>query len=281
MFEDINKEINKFLENNRRFEPNPFFDVIFDYEKDVNDTCKNLIKQKTEEFIYGEMSDALMADECFGKTYLNISSKTESLINIDLLNTTEKFFFEPIRKVNISERILETKEICDRLESGQYYSMATIYLGLETSVLDKVKLTFKDSTFFAISIPDEYQGKPCVNIKGTEASGKICPMEQNPEKFTKEPCPLFNKCLKQKLLKNAPLNVAITPTNEISEINIMHTIAGYPLCAISSVMNNCKPAYDMQKEKQLKENEEKGTSNEEINMFGPLDFDALDKKTVD
>ena len=283
-FQEIDKEINKFLENNKRFEPNPFFDVIFDYNKDVVEAYNKLIKEKTEEFIFGELSDELMKDDKFGTTYINASGKTSTLVNIDIVNAAEKFFFEPVKKVNISERILETKEICERLESGQYYNMATIYLGIESSVLDKVGLNFNNSTFFAISIPDEYQGKPCANIKGVvKANGAntICPMEQDPEKFAKEPCPMFNKCLKQKLLKNAPANVAITPTSEISEINIMHTIAGYPLCSVSSVMNNCKSIYLEQKEKQNKENDSLGTDEEIVNMFGPMKFDDLSEPSVD
>lgn len=283
-FEDIDKEINKFLKNNRRFEPTPFFDVIFDYDKDVIGAYNKLIEERGEDFIFGELSDDLIQDEKFGKTYINASNKTVPLVNIDILNATEKFFFEPIKKVNISERILETPEICERLENGVYYQMANIYLGIEPGILDKVKLNFNNSTFFAISIPDEYQSKPCANIKGvvrTNGANTICPMEQDPERFIKEPCPMYNKCLKQKLLHNAPLNVAITPTSEISEINIMHTIAGYPLCAVSSVMNNCKSAYINQKKKQAKDNEDSHSNDEAVNMFGPMKFDELDEKSID
>lgn len=283
-FQDIDKEINKFLENNRRFEPNPFFDVIFDYDKDVIDAYKKLIDERGEDFIFGELSDELMQEDKFGKTYINAANKTAPLVNIDILNATEKFFFDPIKKVNISDRILETPEICDRLENGVYYQMANIYLGIESSVLDKVGLDFNNSTFFAISIPDEYQNKPCANLKGVvraNGANTICPMEQDPEHFAKEPCPMYNKCLKQKLLRNAPANVAITPTSEISEINIMHTIAGYPLCSVSSVMNNCKAAYTEQKKRQAQENESIGSNDEVVNMFGPMKFDDLDEKSID
>ena len=92
---------------------------------------------------------------------------------------------------------------------------------------------------------------------------------------------MYNKCLKQKLLRNAPANVAITPTSEISEINIMHTIAGYPLCSVSSVMNNCKAAYTEQKKRQAQENESIGSNDEVVNMFGPMKFDDLDEKSID
>lgn len=283
-FKEIDKNITKFLNNNKRFEPNPLFAVIFDYEKDVEEEYKKLLEDKTEEFIFGELSDSITQESAFGKEYLGAANKTVSLVNIDILNATEKFFFGPINKVNIADRILETPEISDRLEQGTYFEATPIYLGVEDSVMNREGLTFKDSTFFAISIPDEYEGKPCKDLKGVvrgNGVNAICPMEQDPEKFQKEPCPMFNHCLKQKLLHNAPNNVAITPTSEISEVNIMHSIAGYPLYSLSSVMNNCKNVYVEAKAKQQKENEESGTEYEEINMFGPLQFDALDEKSID
>ena len=283
-FQEIDKDINKFLDDNRRFEPNPLFAVIFDYEKDVEEAYKKLLDEKSEEYIFGELSDSVTQDGAFGKEYLGAANKTSSLVNIDILNATEKFFFEPINKVNIADRILETPEISDRLEQGTYFEATPIYLGVEDMVMNREGLTFKDSTFFAISIPDEYEGKPCKDLKGVvrgNGVNAVCPMEQDPDKYQKEPCPMFNHCLKQKLLHHTPSNVAITPTSEISEVNIMHSIAGYPLYALSSVMNNCKSVYDEAKAKQKKENEESGTEYEEINMFGPLQFDALDEKSID
>lgn len=286
-FQEIDKDINKFLNDNRRFEANPLFAVIFDYEKDVEEAYKKLLDEKSEEYIFGELSDSVTQDGAFGKEYLGAANKTTSLVNIDILNATEKFFFEPINNINISERILETPEIIDRLEQGTYFEATPIYLGVEDTVMNREGLTFKDSTFFAISIPDnEAYENNCPNLKGVVRSLGIdakCPMEQDPSKLEKEQtrCPMFNHCLKQKLLHHAPSNVAITPTSEISEVNIMHSIAGYPLYALSSVMNNCKNVYDEAKAKQQKENEESGTEFEEINMFGPLQFDALDEKSID
>ena len=286
-FQEIDKDINKFLNDNRRFEANPLFAVIFDYEKDVEEAYKNLLDEKSEEYIFGELSDSVTQDGAFGKEYLGAANKTTSLVNIDILNATEKFFFEPINNINISDRILETPEIIDRLEQGTYFEATPIYLGVEDTVMNREGLTFKDSTFFAISIPDnEAYENNCPNLKGVVRSLGIdakCPMEQDPSKLEKEQtrCPMFNHCLKQKLLHHAPSNVAITPTSEISEVNILHSIAGYPLYSLSSVMNNCKSVYDEAKTKQQKENEESGTEFEEINMFGPLQFDALDEKSID
>ena len=282
-FKEIDADINRFLDTNRRFEPSPLFAVIFDYDKDVVEAYKKLVAEKSEEFIFGELSDSVTADGAFGKNYLGAAGKTPALVNIDILNATEQFFFEPINKVNIADRILETPEISERLEQGTYFEATPIYLGVEDMVMNREGLTFKDSTFFAISIPDEYDGKPCKDIKGVVRSNGVntlCPMEQDPEKYQKDPCPMFNKCLKQKLLHHAPNNVAITPTSEISEVNIMHSIAGYPLYALSSVMNNCKSAYTDIKRKKQRENENNGTEYEEVNMFGPLHFDELDEESV-
>lgn len=283
-FKEIEKDINKFLDDNRHFEPNPLFAVIFDYEKDVEEAYKKLLAEKSEEYIFGELSDSVTENHAFGKDYLSVANKTVSLVNIDILNATEKFFFEPVNKINIADRILDTPEVCERLEQGTYFETTPIYLGVEEMVMNREGLSFKDSTFFAISIPDEYEGKPCKDISGVvrgNGINRICPMEQDPEKYQKEPCPMFNHCLKQKLLHHAPGNVAITPTSEISEVNIMHSIAGYPLYSLSSVMNNCKSVYSASKFKQQKENEENGTDYEEINMFGSLQFDDLDEKSVD
>lgn len=283
-FKEIDKDISKFLDDNRHFEPNPLFAVIFDYEKDVEGSYKKLLAEKSEEYIFGELSDSVTDAHAFGKDYLSTADKTASLVNIDILNATEKFFFEPVNKTNIADRILDTPEVCERLEQGTYFETTPIYLGVEEMVMNREGLSFKDSTFFAISIPDEYEGKPCKDISGVvrgNGINRICPMEQDPEKYQKEPCPMFNHCLKQKLLHHAPSNVAITPTSEISEVNIMHSIAGYPLYSLSSVMNNCKSVYVASKLKQQKENEENGTDYEEINMFGPLQFDNLDEKSVD
>lgn len=283
-FKEVEAEIKEFLDNNRHFKLNPLFAVIFDYDKDVVGAYNKLIAEKSEEFIFGELSDSVTADGAFGKNYLGAAGKTSTLVKIDILKATEQFFFEPINKVNIADRILETPEISERLEQGTYFEATPIYLGVEDMVMNREGLTFKDSTFFAISIPDEYEKKPCEEIKGVVCGNGIntvCPMEKDPEKQQREPCPMFNKCLKQMILHHAPNYVAITPTAEISEVNIMHSIAGYPLYALSSVMNNCKGAYTDLKRKFQQVNEKKGTDYEEINMFGPLHFDDLDEESID
>lgn len=282
-FKELDSEISKFLEDNRHFEPGPLFTTIFDYEKDVVQIYKELIAEKSEEFIFGGLSDSVTDKKAFGKDYLGAAKKTSALINIDILTAAEKFFFEPVNKKNIADRILETPEICDRLEDGTYFISAPVYLGVEETVMDREGLNFRNSEFYAISIPDQYDGKPCRDLKGVvrgNGVNAVCPMEADPEKYQQSPCPMFNKCLKQKLLRNAPGNISITPTAEFSEVNIMHSVAGYPLYALSSVMNNCKPEYIKAKENQKKENEENRTEYEEINMFGPLQFDNLDEKTV-
>ncbi|WP_022930864.1 tubulin-like doman-containing protein [Treponema bryantii] len=282
-FNELTKEIEIFVESNKTYKSNIFFDALFDYEKDVVGTYKQLMEEQTESHVWNELSDLLTSKECFGKDYLLAANFTTTIINVDILRAAESFFFPIANKVNIEQRVLEDKDVCARLASGQYFDLTSVYLGLDQSgVLSEIGRDLKNSTFFSISIPDEYKGRECEHIKGDEGVGKKCPMEENPEKYTGEKhCNRDGKCLKQFLLKSQNTKVAITPTSEKSEINIIHTIKGYPLRAISSVMSNCKPEYIEAKAKLQKENEENGTNYEEINMFGPLVFDALDEKSID
>lgn len=282
-FNEVTKEIDIFVESNKTYKSTIFFDSLFDYEKDVIGTYKKLMEEQTENHVWNELSDLLTSKDCFGKDYLFATNFTPNIINVDILRAAESFFFPIVNKVNIEQRVLEDKDVCERLSSGQYFDLTSVYLGLDQSgVLSEIGRDLKNTTFFSISIPNEYKGRECEHIKGDEGVGKKCPMEENPEKFIgAKHCTRDGKCLKQFLLKSQNMKVAITPTSEKSEINIIHTIKGYPLRAISSVMSNCKPEYVEEKAKQQKENEESGTEYEEINMFGPLQFDALDEKSID
>lgn len=283
-FEELDKEISKFLDNNRNYKSTIFFDALFDYDKDVLGTCKKLFGEndkEKEDYVWETLSDNLTKDDCFKKDYTNTTNMTSSTINLDILRETEKFFFPLVNEVNIEDRVLESPDICKRLESGQYFDLAAIYLGLDGSVLSKLEINHKNETFCSISIPDEYEGRDCAGIKGDEAAqhGRRCPIDEgllDPNK-----CNRYGKCLKQMLLMSQNSHISVTPTSEKSEINIIHTIAHYPLRAVASVMSNCKPEYDVEKKKQQQRNEDERTDFEEINMFGSLQFDALDEKTVD
>ena len=282
-FNELSKEIETFIDSNKTYKSNLFFDALFDYEKDVIGTYNQLMEEKTEDHVWSELSDFLTNKENFGKDYLLAADYTTNTINVDILKATESFFFPMVNAVNIETRILEDQDICKRLSSGQYFDLTSVYLGLDQSgVLSSIGRDLKNSTFFSISIPNEYSGRECEHIKGDEGVGKKCPMDENPDKYVGEKyCKRHGKCLKQFLLNSQNTKVAITPTTEKSEINIIHTIKGYPLRAISSVISNCKPEYVDAKLKLQKENEENGTSYEEINMFGPLQFDGLDEPTID
>jgi len=282
-FCDLSKEISNFIECNRTYKSNLFFDALFDYETDVIGTYKKLMDTKTQEFVWGELNDLITRNDCFKKDYTRASELTTSVINIEVLKAAESFFFPIVNEVNIEDRVLEDKEICKRLSSGQYFDLTSVYLGLDQSgVLSSIGRDLKNNTFFSISIPNEYSGRECEHIKGDDGVGKMCPMDENPEQYTGDKrCKRYGRCLKQFLLESQNTKVSITPTSEKSEINIIHTIKGYPLRAVSSVISNCKSEYISSKLKQQKENEENGTDYEEINMFGPLQFDDLDEKSVD
>ena len=284
-FEELDKEVSKFLDSNKNYKSTLFFDALFDYDKDVVGTYKKLIEGKEkEDYVWGTLSDKLTKETCFNKDYTNAATMTVSAINLEILRETERFFFPLVKAVNIEDRILESPKIRERLESGQYFDLAAIYLGLDGSVLSSINRDFKNSTFFSISIPDNYEGKECAGIKGDGAAvaGRRCPMDESPEEFTgSKRCEKYGKCLKQMLLQSQNLKVAVTPTSEMSEINIIHTIKGYPLRAVSSVMSNCKPEYEVARNRQQQENEKRQKEYEGINMFGLFQFDALDKESVD
>lgn len=280
-FKDMKEDVADYLEKNRRFDSNNFFDIVFDYNIDVVRTCDTTIVGN-EELIYGTVSDSLMDPKCFGATYENVVNRTTASMSVDILKEAEKPFFDTINKVNISERLLLDESIKSRLESGQYYGLTGIYLNVDKGgVLSKCGLDFNNSTYFSVSIPDDYQGKPCKDDVAGDVRDKICPLDSNPEKYPQGSCALYGKCVKQMLLKNKPTNIAIVPSDNMSEINFMNTIAGFPLCAITSVMSDCKADYTKQKRKQAEENSHSGKKEECINMFGPIHFDDLDEYSSD
>lgn len=282
---NLDKEITKFIEQNKRFDEGQLCDILFDYHKDIENTYTNLMEEKGEDFIFGNISDYLTEQTNFGPVYEKLHTMTSNIINLKILGATEDFFFEPINKVRISERIFENKDILNNLEKGTYINTAGIFLNMDNGELSRVGLDFENSTFFAVTIPNDYDGKPCSELKGvvkSNAGGNLqCPMDANPEKYENDMCPMYGKCLKQLLLKSAPENLAITPTSETSEINIVRTIAGFPLHACSTAMQSCKPEYDIVKKKYAAEDKAKNIEEEKLNMFGTIRLDDLDEKTID
>ena len=285
LFLDLQREVTHFLETSNRVDPSPLCEILYDYNQDIIGTYNKMLEEKKEDYVFETLSDSLKHNDYFGSYYQNVANSTLSLVNIMLLSSAEGYFKDIVNNVNIASRIFQSKKHTDGLENGTYLKTAGIFLRLNGGVLSRVNLSFDNSTFFAITIPDEYEGKPCADIKGVlkMLPGKhICPMDADPDNFQGEKkCKKYGECLKRLILKNAPENLSVTPTSEKSEINIVHTIAGYPLAAVSSVVNNCKPEYESLKKSYEEENKKKGIDDERLHMFGPVKFDDLEEVSID
>ena len=283
-FKEISAEVDKFLESHKRYDSN-LCDIIFDYKTDVEGIYSTMLSEKGEDTIFVKLSDTLRADGMFGKAYekLEFDDKTQTARN--LLSSTEDFFFEPVSKVSIAERLINTPEKLSLLVNGTYYYNANVYLGLNGTELDKVNLSTNDTNFFAITIPDEYEkeGRPCKGIKGdiTQCEMKRCPQDLYPDNYRGEnACPMYGKCLKKVILENAPQHLAIEPTPETSEINIIETLAGFPLHALNTAAT-IKIPYSQIKESNIRKQQGKPEQEEELHMFGPIAFTDLFEKTED
>lgn len=281
-FREVSEEVKKYLQENKNYEANYLCDILFDYKEDVEGVYNKLIAQDGEDYIFEKLSKELKDDEDkFGNAYQNIGAMTQSQILIALLRSTEEFFKDMINKIDITEKLLKNEDKLNLLLNGNYYNNASIYLGLDGGELSKVNLNLDSSRFFAITIPDIYEACPCRSITGVQSSGRKCPVDEDPDNYKGEKaCPHYPNCLKKRILDNAPTNLAIVPTTENAEVNIVTTIAGFPLHAVSSAMYDCKPPYMQQKEKYDAERKAAGINEEVLHMFGPIEYVDLAEKSV-
>src|SRR5574344_1119974 len=233
----LSEEVQKFLDDNHRYIANPLCDVIFDFKTDVEETVNKVKVDQGEDHIWEKLSDLYKSDNGFGPTYSNMAKQNSTQILRCIINGTEKLFFAPVAKISIADKLLANPEKLNLLSNGNYLRDAKIYLNIDGGELSKVNINLNQSTFLAITIPNEYTGKDCENLKGTlnSVSGKhICPVEADPDKFRNDPCPLFGRCLKRTILQHAEGNLAIIPTDDTAEINIVNTVAGFPLHSLST-----------------------------------------------
>ncbi len=282
-FKAIHDEVKNYLRENKNYESNYLCDVLFDYKDDVEGVYQQLIAEKGEDYIFEDLSKHLKnKEENFGDSYENLKDFTHQQMLIAILRCTEEYFKEPVSKINISDKLLKNDEKLNLLLNGNYYNNASIYLGLDGGQLSEVGLNLESSRFFAITIPDVYDTCPCRGIVGKDSVQKRCPVDEDEEKYRGDnACPHYPNCLKKRVLDNAPNNLAIVPTSETAEINIVTTIAGYPLHAVSSAIHDCKPIYEQLKNKYKEENKASGKQEEKLHMFGPVEFDDLTVKSED
>ena len=282
-FKAIQEDVKKYLLENKNYESNYLCDVLFDYKDDVEGVYQKLLVEKGEDYIFEDLSKRMKDKENnFGDAYENLREMTKAQMLLAILRSTEEYFKEPISRINISNKLLKNDEKLNLLLNGNYYNNASVYLGLDGGELSRVGLNLDSSRFFAITIPDMYEACPCRSISGSNSVGKRCPVDEDEDKYKGDKaCPHYPNCLKKRILDNAPNNLAIVPTSETAEVNIMTTVAGFPLHAVSSVMYDCKPIYEQQKKRFDEEKAASGRQEEVLHMFGPIEFTDLAVKSED
>lgn len=276
-FRHLQEECKDFLYKNETETTSGFNIEIFNYEKDVEGIYRTLMGSKDfgENQIFESLSNILQKDDMFEADYTRVgNSLPESRVQKMLLSETEKFFFEPVGKVNIRERLLEDDEKLQSLVSGAALTTAKVYTRLDGQEMSASGLDTHGKIFYAISIPNESEyDKYCSSLVKSEL-GKpfVCPKADG--KGGKD-CEIYGKCLKSWILKNANVNLEIIPTDENGEINIMKVNLGFPLRAITSVSGPYREEYIKEMKKQKEDNDYYGRSEESLHMFGTVKFPDL------
>ncbi len=281
-FKKLQEEAKTFLYKNQT-ESNGNFNIeIFNYKKDVEGIYNKLMANKDfgEEQIFETLTKVLQSKEAFDTDYSRAGSALpEARIMKLLLSETEKFFFGPVAEINIRQRLLEDEEKLNALTSGAYLTTAQVYTRLDGQEMSASGLNTKGKIFYAISIPNEPEyDKYCKESLSTKV-GKpfVCPFDAGGSMENSEQCPIYGKCLKAWILKNASVDLEIIPSDETGEINIMKVIVGFPLRAITSVSGPYREEYLKAMRKQKEENDFNGRTEENLHMFGTVKFADLNE----
>ena len=284
-FRNLQEECRGFLGTNKSETIGEFNIEIFNYEKDVEGIYKDLMSNKEfgENEVLESLSNRLQSDDMFGSDYARCGTAlVGSRIQKMLLTETEKFFIEPVGKVNIRDRLLEDKEKLDSLTSGAALATAKIYIRLDGQEMSASSLNTKGKTCYAITIPNEPEYKDCSSFtKAVLGKPFVCPKEKS-----KEVCGIYGKCLKAMILANARASepdalLEVIPSEENGEINIIKEVVGFPLRAISTVSGPYREEYRKEVKKQEERNEYarlydgKEEAEECLHMFGTVKFTDL------
>lgn len=273
-------EVDEYIYKNKGGKTDNFCEVIFDYKTDVEGMYASLVEGDGLDRMLGNLSAALKDAEAFGEAYEKLGDMPESRILSLLIRKTEAPFFDPVSEVDISQRLVQTPDKLSNLKSGTYTANAKVYLTLNGVEMSKAGLSTRGKEFFAIMIPNEAEyDRFCKNLVRAE-SGKpfSCPFEEGGSRVGEdEVCPLHGKCLKTTILKGATSDLTLIPSENKSEINILKTVAGFPLRAVTTVAGPYREAYRKAILDQEKENETNRIQEEVLHMFGPLKFDDLDE----
>ena len=282
-FEEAGAAVARILADNVTYKSGSLVRALFDFRTDIEETFQRLWKDpdKGEELVLTQLSDGLKSDDCFGPTYDKAAMMGQSAILRNALRLAEKPFGDMVNAVNIEDRILANGDFWENFKGGSFWSSASIFVQINGAELSRVGIDIRKTEFFAITIPDEhYIGAPCSALKGPIENlpgTKKCPIDDEASKLT---CPRHGKCIKQALLDGAPEHVAIVPTSERGEINIIKAVAGFPLHALSSAAV-CQPYYRKTHEQELREAHEKRLEEEQLHMFGPIQLPDLFELTED
>lgn len=283
-FEAGKKNVDTYIQNNKTYSTGSFSTVLFDYPKDVEGTYAKVTAELGQDELYSRLSNTLKEQD-YGQRFEKCLTKSSSNIEKCLISRSERFFFSSVDSINIEDKILADDKIKENLRNGVYRSNAGVFAKLDNQELAKVNLSLKNTSFFAITIPDTYEGKPCADIHGYASFGAKCPLDKDPEKFKNLPdggCLKYGTgCLKKIILDTSPKELAVVPSDEFSEINVIKAVAGFPLHSLVSAVNGCRPAYMQLKEKHQQEDKHREGFEERVHMYGAIKMADLTEKTID
>jgi hypothetical protein len=193
----------------------------------------------------------------------------------------ESKFDTAIQEIDIEKRIMEDPEVKQNFTNGLYLSMASEYIILDGNELGKVNVSLQRSRFYAITIPDNYAERSCFQMKGDLSaipnSERRCPVD-----LGRIPgCPMHGACLKQLILATSPSYLAIVPCEDRSEVNIISTIAGFPLHACATLQSAKIEYTEMRTNVMRRLRDDQRPDEESIHMFGMVKYPDLFTRAED
>jgi len=282
--EEAGASVDRILADSTSYKAGNLVQALFNFRTDIDEAFERLWKDpdKGEEFILTKLSDDLRGRDCFGSIYERAQVMGQSSILRRVLQFAEMHFTGIVDLVNIEDRIQANPDSWENFRRGSFWTSANLFVQLNGSELSRVGIDLGKNEFFAITLPAEhYLDKPCKDHKGVIkglAGSRRCPIDTDKE--NKLTCGHHGKCIKQIVLDSAPENVAIIHTSERGEINIIKSIAGYPLHALSGALV-CQPHYKQMHEQVLKAAKANNLEEDQLHMFGPTQFPDLFERTED
>jgi hypothetical protein len=283
-FEEASAGVARVLSESTSYKSGNLVRALFDYRTDIDDAFERLWKDPDhgEELILTQLSEGLKGRDYFGPTYELAQQMGQASLTLRLLKLAEQPFASLVDSINIEDRIVGDAESWANFSHGSFWASANIFVQLNGAELSRVGIDPSKGEFFAITIPGErYIGSPCARMTGIiaqMAGQKKCPVDTDAER--KVTCSHHDKCIKRSILENARDNVAIIHTEERGEINIIKTVAGFPLHALSTT-SVCQPYYQQSHELVLKNARAKNLEEDQLHMFGPIQFTDIFAHTED